>query len=128
MEFRPTKIVEVETAASRRLTARRMEHYLRGPIRMKEIQAAAKLPGPCLAVLLAVHHRHAITKQSAVTLPSGLLSDFGIDKNAKMRALRRLELANLIRVTRTAGKSALIELVPMRRIAQGMGNSSNMVG
>jgi hypothetical protein len=109
--FRPAEIVEVQTAALRRFQARQAERYLRGPIRMADIRAAAKLSGPCLAVLLVIHYRRAITKQNAVTLPSGLLSDFGIDKSAKRRALLRLELAKLIRVKRTPGKTAVVELM-----------------
>jgi hypothetical protein len=118
MEFRPTKIVEVKTEASRRLTASRAEHYLHGPIRMNDIQAAAKLPGSCLAVLLAIHFRRAVTRQKAVTLPSGLLSNFGIDAAAKMRALRHLESATLIQVTRTPGKTAVVELMERHRPAR----------
>lgn len=109
--FRPAEIVEVQTAALRRFRARQAERYLRGPIRMADIQAAAKLSGPCLALLLAIHYRHAITKQTVVTLPSGILSDFGIDKSAKRRALLRLESAKLIRVTRDPGKTAAVELM-----------------
>ena len=108
--FRPTEIVEVQTATLRRLEARRAQHYLRGPIRMADIQAATKLGGSCLAVLLAIHHRQVVTKQEAVTLPSGLLSNFGIDKSAKRRALQRLELAKLITVKRIPGKTAVIKL------------------
>ena len=51
------------------------------------------------------------TKRDAVTLPSGFLSDFGIDKNAKARALRSLELAKLISVKRMPGKTAIVKLV-----------------
>jgi hypothetical protein len=110
--FRPTEIVEVRSATLTRLEARRAEHYLRGPIRMTDIQEATKLGGSCLAVLLVIHHRQVVTKREAVTLPSGLLSKFGIDKSAKWRALQRLELAQLIRVKRIPGKTAVIELTP----------------
>jgi hypothetical protein len=85
MEFRPTRIVEVPSTALRRLKVHRAEHYLRGPIRLADIKVAAKLGGSCLAVLLAIHFRCAVTKRNEVTLPSGFLSDFGIDKNAKAR-------------------------------------------
>jgi DNA-binding MarR family transcriptional regulator len=111
MGFRPAKIVEVQTAVLRRLKARQTARYLRGPIPLADIQAAANLAGGCLVVLLLIHHRHAVTKQQMVTLPSSLLSDFGIDKSAKRRALQHLESAKLIRVTRNPGKTAVVELL-----------------
>ena len=89
-EFRPTSVVEVQTEYARRLKARRAEYSLFGPIRIADIQAAAKLGGACLALLLALHYRRAYTAQDAVTLPSGFLAEFGIDKSAKQRALKAL--------------------------------------
>ena len=62
MGFRPAKIVEVQTAVLRRLKARQTARYLRGPIPLADIQAAANLAGRCLVVLLlysssARHHQ-----------------------------------------------------------------------
>ena len=112
--FWPTKVVEVETATSRRINALREGHYLRGPIRLADIQTATKLGGSSLAVLLIIHHRRVVTKQEAVTLPSGLLSGFGIDKSAKKRALQKLEAAKLIHVERAPGRTAVVELIARR--------------
>ena len=113
-DFLPTSVVEVQTDYVRRLKASQAEHYLRGPIRIVDIQAAAKLGGSSLAVLLAIHHRRVVTNQEAVTLPSGLLSEFGIDKSAKKRALQKLEAAKLIRVERAPGRTAVVELIARR--------------
>jgi hypothetical protein len=115
MEFRPTSIVEVETEYSRGLKTRRVEHYLRGPIPLADIQVAAKLGGSCLALLLAIHHRIAVTKWREVTLPTGLLSEFGINYSAKWRGLKLLEKAKLIIVKRERGNSARIKLVSGKR-------------
>jgi hypothetical protein len=43
--FHPTQVVEVETKYLRELKARRAEHYLRGPIQIGDIHAAAKMAG-----------------------------------------------------------------------------------
>jgi DNA-binding MarR family transcriptional regulator len=114
-EFRPTSVVEVQTAYARRLKARRTEYSLFGPIRIADIQAAAKLGGACLALLLALHYRRAYTAQDAATLPTGFLAEFGIDKSAKQRALKRLEDAKLIDVKRVPGHTAVIELRARRK-------------
>jgi hypothetical protein len=102
---------EIETAASRATAARRRGRFLKGPILMRDIGEANKLPGQALAVLLAVHHQTALTGKPAVTLPRGLLGMLGISKDAKARGLHELEQAGLIRVHRPRGRSARVELL-----------------
>jgi DNA-binding MarR family transcriptional regulator len=110
VSFRPTSIVEVLTDYGRRLNASRAEHYLYGPIRIADIKAAAKLGGASLVLLLVIHFRRAVTGREAVTLPSGLLAEFGVDKSAKRRGLKRLEEAKIITVKRILGNTAVIRL------------------
>lgn len=110
LEFRPTSVVEVQTEHARGLKTRRAEYSLFGPIRISDIQAAAKLGGACLALLLALHYRRAYTSKDAATLPTGFLAEFGIDKSAKQRGLKRLEVAKLITVKRIPGHSAVVQL------------------
>src|SRR5215210_551623 len=90
---------EVETSASR-TRIRRRARFLKGPIPLEHIAQAACLPGKALAVYLAVHHRCDLEGRSSVTLPAALLRDFGIDRDAKARALRHLEQAGLVQVER----------------------------
>src|SRR5258708_22328374 len=113
-EFRPTSIEEVETETMRRLKASRAEHYLHSPIRMDDIRAAANLGGPCVALLVLIHFRRAVTGKEAVTLPGGFLAEFWIDKSAKQRGLKRLEEAKLITVERAVGHTAVIQLARKR--------------
>jgi DNA-binding MarR family transcriptional regulator len=125
-DFRPTSVVEVQTEYARHLKARRAEYCLFGPIRIADIQAAQKLGGTCLALLFAVHYRRAYTAREAVTLPSGFLAEFGIDKSAKRRGLKRLEEAKFINVKRVAGHSAVVQLTTRaRRKARAHGPKSN---
>lgn len=114
-ESTPTNIagiaaIEVETAALRQARTRQAGRFLRGPISLRDIAAAARLSGKALAVFLAVHHRTAITRNAAVTLPKRLLTELGITKDAKARALHALETAGLIRVERRAGRAPIIVL------------------
>ena len=115
MDFRPTSVEEVETEYSRRLKASRAEHYLQSRIRIDDIRDATKLGGSCLALLLLIYFRRDVTREEAVTLPSGLLAEFGIDRSAKRRGLKSLEQVKLIKVKRTVGHTAAIELCKKKR-------------
>jgi DNA-binding MarR family transcriptional regulator len=77
---------------------------------MREIGAAARLPGQALALFLALHHQTALTGKPIVTLPAKLLTDLGVSRDAKARGLKALEQAGLVYVSRSRGKAARIEL------------------
>lgn len=89
---------------------KRREPFLRGPIPIRDIAAASRLPGQSLALLLAIHHRCALTGQALVTIPRRLLADLGLSRDAKARALHALEGAGLVRVERVKGRGAGVEL------------------
>jgi DNA-binding MarR family transcriptional regulator len=101
---------EVETNLVRQSKIRRGERFLKGPIPMREIAAAACLPGHALALFLAVHHQTALTGKPIVTLPARLLADLGISRGAKSRGLQVLEKAGLVTVARSRGRAARIQL------------------
>jgi hypothetical protein len=105
------KEVEVQTNLVRQSSIRRLERFLKGPIPLKDIAAAARLPGKALALYLAVHHRTALTGNPSVTLPAALLTDLGISRGAKARGLRALEQAGLITAAQSKGRTARIQLV-----------------
>ncbi len=102
--------VEVETAQLRTVLARHADRFLKGPIPLREIAAASRLPGRALAVLLAIHHRQALTKNPVVTLPQRLLAELGVGKDAKARALHALESVGLVRIMRSKGRQSKITL------------------
>jgi DNA-binding MarR family transcriptional regulator len=78
---------------------------------MREIAAAARLPGQSLALFLAVHHQTALTGRPSVTLPARLLSELGISRDAKSRGLKALEGVGLVNIARSKGKAARIRLI-----------------
>ncbi len=117
-DFQPESVVEVETEYARRLKASRAQHYLQSSIRIDDIRDAARLGGSCLALLLLIHFRRDVTGKEAVTLPSGFLGEFGIDKSAKLRGLRRLEGAKLVNVKHAVGHTAVVELRARRKKAR----------
>jgi hypothetical protein len=119
----PTKLetikeTEVETSLVRGSKPRRSDRFLKGHIPLKEIATASCLLGKALALLLAIHHRIDLTRNTSVTLPSGLLAGLGISRDAKARGLKQLEQAGLIRVTRSSGQGARIELQSTRQREQ----------
>jgi hypothetical protein len=101
--------VEIETSASR-TRAHRTARFLKGPVSLQGIAQAACLPGKALAVYLAIHHRCDLESSRTITLPAMLLAQFGVNRNAKARALRHLERAGLVRVERKAGGATRISL------------------
>jgi hypothetical protein len=105
---------EVQTGLTRRAKIRRGQRFLKGPIPLREIAAAARLTGKALALFLLVHHQTDLTGKPIVTLPSKLLSDLGISRGAKARGLTLLENTGLISVTRSRGRAARIQLKPTK--------------
>ena len=106
------KSVEIETDVLRASRVRREGRFLKGPIPLLDIGAAARLPGKALTVFLAIHHQTALTGKPAVTLPKSLLLDLGISKDAKARAVAALEGAGLIEVVRARGRAVRVGLAP----------------
>jgi hypothetical protein len=102
--------VEIATRASRNRAQRISGRFLKGPIGMPAIAHASRLGGRALAVYLAIHHQTALTGKRTVTLPRGLLTDLGVDKDAKARALRSLEVGGLISTERLKGRAARVSL------------------
>jgi hypothetical protein len=102
---------EIETEVSRQSKVRHKGRFLKGPISMHLIAKAANLPGQALALYLAVHHQTTLTCKDLVTLPSNLLAELGISRDAKARGLRHLEQASLIRIERSCGKSVRVGLI-----------------
>ncbi len=101
---------EVETRFSKHKTTHINERFLKGPIPMREIGAAARLPGQALSVLLALHHQTALTKKQWVTLPKGLLTQLGVSRDAKARALKELHQAGLVELEKQKGRSSRVGL------------------
>jgi hypothetical protein len=101
---------EVRTDALRGYERRASGRFLKGPIPIHPIALAARLPGQALAVYLAIHHRAALTRSCSVTLPKGLLEQFGVSRDSKARSLHALENASLVSVERCKGRTARITL------------------
>jgi hypothetical protein len=83
---------------------RQPERFLKGPVPMSWLAAAARLPGKALAVGLALWRLAGATKSQTILLSTTEVALLGVDRNAKSRALRMLEMAGLISVERRPGR------------------------
>jgi hypothetical protein len=113
-EFEAT---EVETDLTRRAKRRWEGRFLKGPIPLRDISTAGRLPGKCLALFLAVHHQIALTRNPNATIKVSpkLLAEVGISRSTKARCLKLLEQAGLVTVTRSRGRASRIQLTQQWR-------------
>ena len=86
-------------------------HFVRGPIPLSWISKAAHLPGKSLNAGLACWYLMYLKKSHKFKLSNIVANDFGLNKDSKLRALKYLEKAELIRCTRTIGRSVVIEML-----------------
>jgi len=91
------------------------QSFLKGPLLLDELLPIVRMPGKALAIWLLIKHRTDLNSGKWATLPQRLLKEWGIGKNARADALRRLEQAGLIRVERPKGYMLKVKLAPRRR-------------
>jgi hypothetical protein len=75
------------------------------------IMRAAQLPGRTLHLAMTLHLLAVAKNTSRVELSNVASLQFGLDRNAKYRALACLERAGLVRVERKLGRSPLVTLL-----------------
>jgi hypothetical protein len=84
---------------------------LRGPIPLDWLSRAAALPGRSLHVAIAVWFMAGLKKTAVVPVSNITGLQFGLDRNAKYRALEWLENASLISVERRAGRAPIVTIL-----------------
>jgi len=97
--------------------AKQVSLFIKGPIPMDWISAAAKLPGKAIHVALALYWMGGMNPQKRFKITRRALDLFNVSDDAYRDALLRMEAANLIRVSRSPGQRAQVEIV--RDITQG---------
>lgn len=107
---------ELITAARPTRTARRPPaddvRYLRGPIPLPWLTAAGRLPTRALQVAVALAFLAGVERtRVALKVSPKLLTEFGLNRFARYRALKDLERAGLITVvTRAPGRCPVVTL------------------
>ena len=87
--------------------------FLKGPIPMAWLNAAAKLPGKTLNVGIAIWWLSGMSKTTAFKLTRKALNQLGVSRGAALDALRRLEENGLILVKRLPGQRSTVEILPV---------------
>jgi DNA-binding MarR family transcriptional regulator len=86
------------------------ERFLKGPIPMRWLNAAASLPGKTMNVAVCLWHLVGITGSHEVKLTGGTLADAGVKRHAAYRALKALEAAGLVQVQRHRGRCPIVTI------------------
>ena len=87
--------------------------FLKGPIPMAWLNAAAKLPGKTLNVGIAIWWLAGMSKTTAFKLTRKALNQLGVSRDAASDGLRRLEANGLILVKRLPGQRSTVEILPV---------------
>jgi hypothetical protein len=95
----------------RLLRLRKGEHFLKGPVPLRWLEAAARLPGRSLHAGLALWYIAGLTRSPSVPLSNISGDKFGLDRNAKYRALGWLEKAGLVTVERKLGRAPVVTII-----------------
>ena len=91
--------------------AKQADLFIKGPIPMAWISSAANLPGKAVHVALAIFWLAGMKPQQPVKMTRKALNLFNASEDAYRDALPRLEAAGLIKVSRSPGQRALVEIV-----------------
>lgn len=105
----------VPAVSSRRPTLKRGDRFIKGPLPLRWIGRAAVLPGKACQVALALWFRRGMEGPNSIALSRATLDLFGVDRHAGYRALRVLEQAGLVSITRRCGKTARVTLLDVPR-------------
>ena len=96
----------------RELQAKRESGFFLHPqVPLTWVERAAQLGTQALVVGILLQFRFLLSQKESVTLPKNFLAKFGISRGVKQRALKKLEDAELVRVSRVAGHSSRITIL-----------------
>ena len=89
---------------------KRGERFLKGPIRLKWLTRAARLPGKSLHVGIVLWYWAGIKKSRTISLSNSAMKDFNVSRYAKMRALKHLESDGLVTLERHTGRAPVVTI------------------
>ena len=91
--------------------AKQVSLFIKGPIPLEWISTAENLPGKAINVALALYWMGGMNPQKRFKITRRALGLFNVSDDAYRDALLRMEAAKLIRVSRSPGQRALVEIV-----------------
>ena len=90
-------------------------HFLKGPVLLNWLARAACCRGKALHVAIILCYRAGLLKSDTIKVPGWTAKKFGLDRHAKTRALKALEQAGLVSITRRQGCSPQVTLLEHRQ-------------
>ena len=120
----PVKRVRHDSSTGQYIDTPMSVPFLKGPIPMAWLNAAAKLPGKTLNVGIAIWWLAGMSKTTAFKLTRKALNQLGVSRDAASDALKRLEENGLIMVKRLPGQRSTVEILP---VAQSVTKRENTV-
>lgn len=93
--------------------------FIAGPIDVSWVVQAGRLGVKALLVGLALWHLKKLRQADTFIVSNLMLQEWGIQPDAKTRALRKLEKAGLIRIKRRGKHSPQVTLVVGNRVQGG---------
>jgi hypothetical protein len=118
----PAKRIRLDSSSGQYIDAPLSVPFLKGPIPMAWLNAAAKLPGKTLNVGIAIWWLAGMSKNTSFKITGKALDQLGVSRDAASDGLRRLEENGLILVKRLPGQRSTVEILP---VAQGVTKREN---
>ena len=87
------------------------DHFLKGPIPIDWLQAAASAPGHALHVAVALWYQAGMKKNARIALSLSSLNAFGLSRYSASRGLKELERIKLVEVKRSPGRKPIVTLL-----------------
>jgi hypothetical protein len=85
--------------------------FIKGPLPLSWMQRAMALPGKTIHVALALWFLSGLKCDKTVKLSGKIVRSFGVSRDAKYDALKRLEAENLIKICRKPGSVPVVTLL-----------------
>jgi DNA-binding transcriptional ArsR family regulator len=102
--------VQERTRLGRGASSARGE-FIKGPIDVAWVRQAAQLGVTALLVGLALWYVKGLRRTDSFIISNLMVAEWGIQPDAKSRALRKLEKAGLVSIERRGKRSPLVSLV-----------------
>ncbi|MBS4011260.1 MAG: hypothetical protein KGZ72_10955 [Roseovarius sp.] len=99
--------VDEHEAAKAKTPAR----FIKGPLPLEWMQAAARMPGRTLQVALVLWYLVGLKRSDTVRLSSEQLDAVGVSRDAKYDALQRLSATGLVTVEQRPGRAPVVTVV-----------------
>ena len=87
------------------------KRFIKGPIPLKWILTASKLPGKSLEISMVLWFLKGVIRNNTVKLSGKLVRSFGVSRSTLYRGLAEMEKAGLISIKRQIGRSPMVTIL-----------------